>query len=922
MKKIMLSLCALAALVSCAKELDSAFNAVENENAAVAAAGKTIVRAGLAEAQKTYLGPASGDTRPVYWQATDAIQINGVNSTSIEIDPSNPSSATFAIGGVVEYPYHAAYPAALASGFVADSVVINLPAVQNYVEDSFDPKAAAMFAYASEGDLVFKHAMSFLKVKIGGGTNSSAIKSVRVRANMNRTPGSIDWGREPMSGEFVANITSDGVVFHRLLNDASSVTLDCGDGVVQGKELYIAIPAQTYHYGINLFIVSADNQCQEIVSKKAFAAEAGKAYLTEIAYNGGMTYVGAGIYTPGDWDAFAAQCTINDACEEFKDENGEYILRNDLYAESFQRLGGITEGAGKTGGTGSDFKGVLNGNGKSLYPSDQTVPFFTYISGTVKNLTVAGERKSFASTAGWGTCQFALDVLEGGLVDNCVVDFDVIAKPTANAITWYYGMFRNIKAGATVTNCVVKSDYTIDYNGVTTNDVNVLPFSYSNAGTVKDCRNEGNINFVQDPGQKAIVGCIYLNTGSLEGFVNTGNFTIKSAKGAAVAGVAVMGGGSIKNCVNGVEDSSSEYGVIDVTASPTANVLQFRVGGIACYADASSATNCGLFYGDKNYGDITLTKTGTNHLSGSAIGGITCYIRYGAYGSTENNTFAVFDGCENHGHLTVYEPSKTGTQTALYLGGIIGYVINANGLSSGALVLTKPTTTLNGNYVVCRANCINKGTLEMASANSSGMGGVMSGARQNYVGGICGFAYGMGNTNTSGSSNAHYAVIRGQQNGVIKVGSSVTGNSSAGGIIGGGCYVKIDDASVNVTYEATSLKTNNAAPVYRGACAAVAGFMVKHSVIGIDGKNPVNATMENNTGLICSKDISNPAETLSTLDAYLGYAGISGAKSVDNTDKAVVHKLTVYGNPIATLNGVTITEADLYGSGTKSIDQN
>lgn len=914
MKKIMLSLCALAALVSCAKELDSAFNAVENENAAVAAAGKTIVRAGLAEAQKTYLGPASGDTRPVYWQETDAIQINGVNSTSIEIDPSNPSSANFVVG-IVDYPYHAAYPAALASGFVADSVVVNLPAVQNYVEDSFDPKAAAMFAYASEGDLVFKHAMSFLKVKIGGGTNSSAIKSVRVRANINRTPGSIDWGREAMSGEFVANITSDGVVFHRLLNDASSVTLDCGDGVVQGKELYIAIPAQTYHYGINLFIVSADNQCQEIVSKKAFAAEAGKAYLTEIAYNGGMTYVGAGIYTSGDWDAFAAQCTINDACEEFKDENGEYILRNDLYAESFQRLGGITEGV-----KSSDFKGVLNGNGKSLYPSDQTVPLFTYISGTVKNLTVAGERKSFASTAGWGTCQFALDVLEGGLVDNCVVDFDVIAKPTANAITWYYGMFRDIKAGATVTNCVVKSDYTIDYNGVTTNDVNVLPFSYSNAGTVKDCRNEGNINFVQDPGQKAIVGCIYKNMGSLEGFVNTGNFTIKSAKGAAVAGVAVMGGGSIKNCVNGVEDSSSEYGVIDVTAIPETTALGYRVGGIACYADASSATNCGLFYADKNYGDITLTNamTGDYFLSGSGVGGIVCFVRYGAFDSKENNTFAVFDGCENHGHLTVYEPkaySNTGAQVALYLGGIIGYVLNANGLSSGALVLGRATTAFNGNYVVCRVNCMNQGTLEMASANSSGMGVAMSGARQNYVGGICGFAYGMGNTNTSGSSNAHYAVIRGQQDGVIKVGSAQTGNSCAGGIIGGGCYVKIDQGSVNVTYEATTLKTKNAAPKYRGACAAVAGFMLKHTNIGTDNGQTVNATMEENTGLLCSGSLQDNT-------SLLGYAGITGAKSVDNTTTAATHKLNIYGKPIATLNGVTITTNDIYGTGSKYIDQN
>lgn len=906
MKKIMLSLCVLAALVSCAKELDSAFNAVENENAAVAAAGKTIVRAGLAEAQKTYLGPVSGNARPVHWQETDAIQINGVNSTSIEIRQDNPAVANFTIGGIVEYPYYAAYPAARASGYKDNTVLVNVPAVQNYVEGTYDPNAAVMLGYAAEGEVAFKNAMSFLKINITGGTNSSSIKSVRVRAFFNKAQG--NKGCEAMSGEFKAVFTEGNFTFTRDLCDNSSVTLDCGDGVAQGTDLYIAIPAQTYHQGLNLFIVSADDQCQEIVSKKAFDAEPGKIYATTLAYNGGMTYVGAGIYTPADWDAFGIQYTLLGDCNEFQNEEGTYVLQKDLTASAFQRLGGSSEGV-----KCDKFAGILDGQNHVITSTEQAVPFFTYITGTVKNLTIAGKRESFASTAGWGTCQFAFDVLDGGLVENCVVDFDVTAKPTADADTYYYGMFRNIKAGATVKGCIAKSNYTINYNGVTANNLYVLPIAYSNEGTVEeDCRNEGNINFVQDPGQKVIVGCIYKNMGSLDGFVNTGNFTIKSAKGADVAGVAVYGGGSIKNCVNGVEGKSPEYGVINVTASPTSNALQFRVGGIACYADASSNTNCGLFDNDKNYGDITLTKNGSNYLSGTGIGGIACFVRYGAYGTNVDNTFSLFDGCENKGHLTIHEPYVASVNTPMFLGGIIGYVLNAKGLSSGALELKKQTTTMNGNYIVCRKSCKNTGTLELASANASVIGASATGARQHYIGGICGFAYGMGKTS---SSSAHYAVIRGQQDGVIKVGSAQTGNSCAGGIIGGGCYVKIDQGSANVTYQATSLQTNGAAPKYRGACAAVAGFMLKDTNIGTDNGQAVNATMVDNTGLLCSGSLTD-------YTSLLGYAGITGNQSVDNTTATRLHNLNIYGKPIATLNGNTITDADLYGGGGKTIDQN
>lgn len=903
------AIAALAASQSCNKnDIDSPVKGQKEYDGPI-----TLVKAGFSDETKTALGEKDGNSWAVEWSAGDAILINGIASSSITIDAETPSSATFEFQGTLDYPYHALTPAALVkegsyiSGTDADTVTVTLPATQTYVAGSYDPAAAVMLGYAEDGNLLVKSAMSFIQLKIQGGSDSDAIKSVRVRANNDLFTEDGDYGRQAMSGEFKAVIGADALKLNQALAAGQSVTLDCGAGVSQGTDLFIAIPAQNYTKGINLFIVDANDHCQEVISSKPFNAVAGSIYPTTIPFNGGLSYQGPGIYSAEDWNTLAIQITVLGACTEFEDANGVNNVYADINADRLQRFGGSTAGEGN-----STFAGKIDGNNHTINVEDNTVPLFTYISGELKNCKFTGKKSAFSGTSGWGTAQIALTLQNGAVIDNVSCDYDVTAVPTdATSTTFYYGMFRYIEAGASVSNCEQKSDFTIDYDGLTDKDLYINPFAYYNKGTVTNCSNSGNVTFVKDPGQKAIVAPFYTNYATIDGFVNTGDFTVIASAGAAVAGVVVQGGGYINNCVNGEE--GTEKGKIVLNA-PSAAGKTYHAAGIAVYGDASSKSNCGRIYRCTNYAPISLLKTTAVHIYRSSVAGIVSDVRYGEYGTEKTSSFdnvcCFIDYNSNKGHLTIHEPADAASSSAapIFLGGIVGCILNTSGTTSGALILTKITADLNGNYIVVRKDNSNTGTLELASANGQAISASATGARLCYVGGIAGFAYGMGDSSTTSTSNAHYAVIRGSQNGTIKVGSSVQGNISAGGILGGGCYAKIEQASSSVTYEKTALKTNNADALYRGGLAAVFGFALKYS----DVTSAVPATMTDNTGLAAS--------TTNGTDTFKGYAGVTGAKSAHKTSGATeTHKLTVKTG--STLNGAAVTTADIYGNGSKAISQ-
>ena len=153
----------LIGCVACSHEEIEQAPVVEGQTLILEAAAPADVTAGPL-GTKTTMVPNEGKYS-VHWSENDAISVNGVTSIQTEIDSENAKSATFIVENI-NYPLHAVYPAAVASGFEAASALVTLPATQKYTDGSFDPAASVMLGYVADKDdaLNFSHAMAYLYI--------------------------------------------------------------------------------------------------------------------------------------------------------------------------------------------------------------------------------------------------------------------------------------------------------------------------------------------------------------------------------------------------------------------------------------------------------------------------------------------------------------------------------------------------------------------------------------------------------------------------------------------------------------------------------------------------------------------------------------------------------------------------------------
>ena len=151
------------------------------------AAGTTIIEASLLSEgidSKTQMRPGTdANSYKVEWQADDKVQVNGNESTSINI-ASNASSATFNFEEAsFDAPYYGVYPASAASAYENGKYTITLPEEQIYAgSDKFAPEAALMLGYSAEvGNVAFKHAMAYIRLTLTAG--EYPVKSVSFESN-------------------------------------------------------------------------------------------------------------------------------------------------------------------------------------------------------------------------------------------------------------------------------------------------------------------------------------------------------------------------------------------------------------------------------------------------------------------------------------------------------------------------------------------------------------------------------------------------------------------------------------------------------------------------------------------------------------------------------------------------------------------
>ena len=397
--------------------------------------------------------------------------------------------------------------------------------------------------------------------------------------------------------------------------------------------------------------------------------------------------------------------------------DGKYYLASDITIDATWNGGAELNG---TASSNTAFTGTFDGNGKTI---TTTVPLFGLISGTVKNLTVAGDITS--STIGDGSGVYYSAALayyaKGNIViENVVNNANVsganvgagfiavvhtystgtlnikdcvnngkISTNTTDATngTNKLGGFVAYLTGGTGTldNCVNNGELTSTgggkYNyvggivGQVGRTTSTIPVAATCNFTIKNCVNNANVTS-ENLHCAGIVAFLY---GHLEiiDTINNGDITNIKAAGSRAAGILGTTGGTDKKS-SLLIDGCVNNGVVRGS---------FHAAGIAAYFGdgiAEDGAN-GLAYVMKNtanYGNVYLDGTVKSTASYMRAGGIAAYAAGGTYNVVEN-CVNMGDVYVNLNHETTYNP---------HVSSFIGYVNNKsftlkNNINTGNLIL-------------------------------------------------------------------------------------------------------------------------------------------------------------------------------------------------------------------------------------------
>lgn len=232
----------------------------------------------LNEAQKTVW--TKGDLVSVFYRsnANQQWKYDGeTGARAAELKRVDAGTATRDIDRVVVvYPYDENYyinPETY-------NVQASLPAVQNYLQNSYGTNGNIMISSSEYNQFSLKSVCGWLKLQIMG--DGEKIKSIKLRGNNGeQVAGELYINSVDATAALAADMGSadDNNAGGSLVFDDTNleeVTLDCGEGVALGSaatSFYIAIPPQTFTKGITVDITTTDGALMTQSTDKAITIE-------------------------------------------------------------------------------------------------------------------------------------------------------------------------------------------------------------------------------------------------------------------------------------------------------------------------------------------------------------------------------------------------------------------------------------------------------------------------------------------------------------------------------------------------------------------------------------------------------------------------------------------------------------------------
>lgn len=668
-KNFMLVAFAATSIVACQKE--------EAQNNDLAPKGEVVTFTGSVNCTetKTAIHYADGaESFPTLFTSSDVIAVNGVKSKANILNDETGEyeykegvavgkdqfSVTFDVEGVTA-PYYAVTGAHMKS-YSDGSYGIQVSgtgAMQKfrtvaggeYV--SFHSSSDILAAYSETESFKFKHLSTFYAITIDSdnSTVKDNIKNIYIRQGDGSN----------IAGPWTLKFADDKTPYLEPGKLTAFIGYDCGDaGVTQGTTMIVGLPSYNYESGLIITIKDVNGKFASYkvaAEKTQHAADGGKIIPFKPAFKPGDGVINSA----EDWNEFAA--FVNNTGEKKDWEIYRWIgaggntitLGKDIEAED---LDPITV----------DFTYTLDGNGKTITRTNATGALFSSVSGTVKNLTLAG---NFEATASQGDAPFVSTLAPDGTISGCTNKMTITFDK--NDHTYVAGIVK-LMTGGTIEDCV--NDGTITAKLINTSDKNVAVagiVAQVNASeqdiVIKNCINKKAVTFApvvesSSYGSKAcgvggIAGWLRdAKSFTLENCDNEGPVTysaeyITSANGAKAYPICVGG-------VVGIAAAQNTGGYIEDPLT----VAGHSISMTGC--DNSGAVyNCGVVYLSGSTGNKKEIKKRV--FTGGLVGSLT----------GQSDKYASLVECTNTGSVTPYDlTGETASTQACYssvVGGLIGF---------------------------------------------------------------------------------------------------------------------------------------------------------------------------------------------------------------------------------------------------------
>lgn len=747
-----LLLAAMALLAGCAKEIQAPTEKQTGES--------FVLQVGINNPEpeletepaqaptRTSLGASEAGTRKVYWSNGDKIAVNGTASNALADLAANTTSTSFTFGSVLSTPYNIIYP----SSIYTDATHVTLPAVQTYKADNIADNMFPMAGYSVDGSgIKLTHLCAIVKVSIkratGGSADADNLVSVRfMGGNNEQVSGSfaIDYENATLTG---ASVSADDKSVKVVKNQATSTS--------EAVAYYIVVPAGTYSNGFSVIVQDVKGDIMTKSKGNSATLAAGYLYnLTAFDFVPTGVETGLNISSAEQLVAFATAYNNGDF-----DDDVVATLKNDITFDATSSAAfNTTGGIGTPYGGSNYFKGVFNGNNKTISGLTATAPLFGGIDtgSTVKNLTIDN------------TCSFTFTR-------------PTTAEKYYGAIAGYHkGALSGVTVAANVSMAAVS-----DVAGET--GLGGLAGRLADVGTIDGCTYSGHISV--PAGFSTSANDVYVRVGGLVG-ISLATTTI------------------IKN--------SHMQGTIDyaaVSAAPTANSTTpyVTIGGIIGQ-NKGSVTNCDTAcLDDDGDGAISYDASDSNIYYATIINHTTqvhCVAEGGIVGY--NYGGGKVSSCTNRAKILTNVFADADKKARYFrIGGIAG-MNNGSGsnitdCNNYGVIINSSTARLQATGGIAG---INSSSAKVSSCNnySSGTisfittGTAASDVRCPTVGGIIGDNSSTNVTDVNNEANLDISCIESDSNGYVVHFGGVIGNNSAA--IDGGSSTKniTNSGKVYVTF--------------------------------------------------------------------------------------------------------------------------